>query len=101
MSAPTHMQEVAEALAKRRDEHGDFERTATISRNLKLTAFGHEDQRPISEDPVCHEALSMILHKSARIASGDYRVRDHWLDIIGYASLALHRLDERYADGSE
>lgn len=42
--------------------------------------------------PDMKEALEMIQHKVARILNGNPEVKDHWTDIIGYATLVEKRL---------
>jgi len=44
--------------------------------------------------PYMHEALDMIQHKIARILNGDPYYEDSWVDVIGYAQLALDRIRE-------
>jgi len=39
------------------------------------------------------EALEMILHKVARIVSGNPNHADHWHDIGGYSKLVEDRID--------
>ena len=44
--------------------------------------------------PYMQEALDMIQHKIARILNGDPYYEDSWVDIIGYAQLALDGIRE-------
>jgi hypothetical protein len=39
------------------------------------------------------EAIENILAKIARIINGKQGYRDNWVDIIGYATLALKEID--------
>jgi hypothetical protein len=39
------------------------------------------------------EALDMILHKISRICTGDPTFKDHWVDIVGYATLVIKDIE--------
>jgi hypothetical protein len=40
------------------------------------------------------EALDMMASKIARIVSGDHQFKDHWIDIVGYATLVVDSLPD-------
>ena len=40
------------------------------------------------------QAILMILSKLARIANGDTKHKDHWLDIGGYSQLVIDHLED-------
>ena len=74
-------------IAARQATHGDFRSTAWVAQTLR-DVFRHEmgwERLSI----VKREAMDCIALKLARILSGDADCEDHWIDIIGYAELAL------------
>jgi hypothetical protein len=73
-------------LNEREKTHGDYEHTAMISQEIKRTVRRMSGFEAMPS--VVRESLDMIAAKMARIVSGDYRHRDSWDDIIGYAELA-------------
>ncbi len=77
-------------LATRSETHGSFDRVSRASQQLK----GNIDRLLKEEDQSLRyhqeEALNMIVCKLARIICGDPNFEDHWLDIAGYAKLAVN-----------
>ena len=84
-------------LASRNTTHGDFELNAYVSQTIKspFRATG------AGLTSVQREALDLIATNLSRIASGKADFRDHWDDIIGYASLALRDIEARTAPDVE
>jgi hypothetical protein len=80
---------VAMLLKERNKTHGDFEANARISQKIKHIIAECDDLPDVHR-----EALDMIALKMSRILSGHYNFKDHWLDISGYANLALDACDE-------
>lgn len=78
-------------LVERESTHGSFEDNARISQALKLL-FTNEGTAELSD--IHHEALDMIALKLSRILSGQPNFKDHWLDISGYALLAMEACEE-------
>lgn len=79
--------DVGEAITtERHNTHGDFEQNARISQMIKCAL-----RQGIYSD-VQKEVIDMIALKLSRIASGQANHDDHWIDIIGYATLALNDL---------
>lgn len=73
-------------LEEREKTHGDFKCVAfTSSKMYDLVTQGVSYPKL---NFVQKEALRMIIHKVARIAEGDPAHKDHWEDIVGYATLA-------------
>jgi hypothetical protein len=81
--------EVEQLLDARGRTHGDFNKTAAISQELKAVVYGNLVSNP---SPSQREAIEMILLKIARIVSGDSKFIDHWKDITGYAELGANEL---------
>ena len=75
-------------LNERERTHGDYNEVARVSQALK-SALRHG---PIEEVPaVIRESLELICMKMARIVCGDHNEPDHYIDIKGYAQLALEK----------
>lgn len=84
--------EIQETLAERQTTHGDFNTVSDITQSMEgLLRCGPSHMYWIPEQK---EAARMILQKLARAASGDHFNRDTWLDIVGYATLALKSLNK-------
>jgi len=72
-------------LKERQTTHGDFPDVAEVNIALERAAYSgvNWDKLP----PVAKIAIKMILHKIARVVSGNWSFDDHWADIMGYAGL--------------
>ena len=86
------MTEMQKILSDRKDKYGDFRYQADLSVSLKRVM--REGNAWHEMHPYMHEALDMIQHKIARILNGDPYYEDSWVDVIGYAQLALDRTRE-------
>lgn len=87
---------VEKTIDERKGSHGPVRVQAAIAQDLKAAMKRQFHNRgPI--DPILQESLDMICTKMSRIAAGDFNRKDHWLDIAGYAQLALTYLEETYA----
>lgn len=76
-----------EILNEREKTHGDYSKVSLVT--IDLWNAVNKD-REIEYGPLTVEqklAVSMILHKIARIICGDPNFSDHWDDIAGYAML--------------
>ena len=95
MSARDHATEAAARLGQiivgRDESHGDWRSNAKKAQGIKEHLTG-------IEDPVLREAGDAIACKLARAASGGEYTEDTWLDIEGYAVLAVGHI--RQQDGS-
>lgn len=80
---------VDKVLLERQVTHGKFKDHAKLSQELKTTVWGHTNDLSLVQT----EALEMIMHKIARILNGKSANKDHWIDIMGYAQLAINELD--------
>lgn len=83
---------MTDLLNERQKTHGDFTFNAMAAQKLKLTFQSMYHDRL---SYVQAEALDMIASKISRILSGDPDFKDHWEDIVGYATLALKDTDKR------
>lgn len=89
------MADIRKILAERGQTHGDFSNQAECAQDLKK-AF-HDWAQHNKLTPCMKEAVDMILHKLARVATGDPFVQDHWDDIAGYATLVSDRVARKPA----
>ena len=88
--------DIDDTLKERGAHHGRFEDNGITAQRLKdvvrsASAGGgqkHWDKLRYTQK----EALDMILHKIARILSGDPNFHDHWHDIVGYAKLVADEI---------
>lgn len=79
------------ATVKTRDaKYGGFENVARITQQFKTMLKGCPSYLQMTD--VEKEGLEMVLHKCARLMSGDPHHRDSWHDIQGYAKLVEDRL---------
>ncbi len=90
------MTDIQKTLSERKSKYGDFRGHADLSTNLKQVM--REGDSWLGMQPYMQEALDMIQHKIARILNGDPNYEDSWVDIVGYAQLALDRLKEDNMD---
>lgn len=84
--------DIKKTLNDRKAKYGDFRGHATLSTELKRTMRRGASWAELP--PYMEEALDMIQHKIARILNGDPTYEDSWVDVIGYAQLALDRLKQ-------
>lgn len=77
-----------EILNERNKTHGSFARNALVSQAIK-SLYADADLTNVQR-----EALDMIALKISRIVSGKANVKDHWVDLAGYATLAAEECDE-------
>lgn len=84
--------DINEVLDERGANYGSYASNASLAQTLKLALR----QSQVWQSPVYaaqQEALEMICCKMARLANGSPYHRDSWVDIIGYATLALREID--------
>ena len=83
------MQQIDDILDERGANYGSFVSHAEISDSIKEIIF----TVPADLKPYQSEALSMIVHKIARIVNGNPDYVDSWQDIAGYAQLVVNELE--------
>jgi len=84
--------EARRILEERERTHGQFSDVASLSQSIKDVL-----RRPVGWDAMpdhAREALDMMASKIARIVSGDHQFKDHWIDIVGYATLVVDSLPD-------
>jgi hypothetical protein len=83
---------VIDTLAERHGQYGHYTYVSKTSQLLKRTI--RESPNYQTMPAYMNESLDMICNKLARILSGNYYLRDSWLDIEGYAKLVTDELDK-------
>lgn len=83
---------IIETLAERHGQYGHYTYVSKTSQLLKRTI--RESPNYKTMPAYMNESLDMICNKLARILSGNYYLRDSWLDIEGYAKLVTDELDK-------
>ena len=81
------MSTLNETLTERGSQYGDFGQMAADAQAAK-TIFVTEQMTPVQR-----ECVEFICTKLARLANGNPNNRDSWVDIAGYAQLAVLELD--------
>lgn len=75
-----------EVLYQRCKTHGPFEGQSRIAQMIKASLRSSPRWALMAVEH--QEALDMIAVKMSRVVSGDSYFRDHWDDIVGYATRA-------------
>jgi hypothetical protein len=76
-------------ITERAKSHGDFNATAQCAQMLKHVIAGQLGAKVLTFYQ--QESLDMICLKVGRIVAGDDDLREHWVDISGYAMLVAER----------
>jgi|HubBroStandDraft_3_1064219.scaffolds.fasta_scaffold01536_10 hypothetical protein len=71
--------------------HGDYTNMSLRIQTIKSAM--HSGPQWDNMSPGQREALELIATKIGRIVCGDPNHHDHWRDIVGYATLALDRIE--------
>lgn len=80
-------------LDERGKTHGKYYEHAFISQELKKMLTNGVNWNQLT--CVQRESLEMIVHKIARILSGDPNHEDHWKDVCGYSQLVVDCMRSR------
>lgn len=83
---------IMETIEQRDARYGRFAHGAEIMQSIKQKMRSADGWRSLESDQ--KEALEMIVHKIGRILNGDPNYVDSWLDIAGYSSLIVDRLEK-------
>lgn len=86
---------LTETLNDREEKYGDFGRLADAIQAMKNVARSAPGW--LAMNAVQREAMDMVMVKQARLLYGDPQVRDSWLDLSGYAHLAVEQMDREAA----
>jgi len=90
---PAWSSNVDKTLDARAENYGKFKDGAELMQAIKRRMADHaaKHDKTFADDQ--WEALEMIVHKIGRIVNGNPDVVDHWVDIAGYATLIVDRLE--------
>lgn len=96
------MTNVNQVLAEREKQHGVYSVTAFYIQELKHILHntqwgGNWNKLTYSQQ----ETFDMIASKLGRILSGNPNVKDHWVDIAGYAMLVANELGDGHDTGRQ
>lgn len=78
-------------LSERKSRYGLFADNAATSQELKSVMRAAPGWGGLTPD--MREALEMVAHKISRILHGDPCYTDSWVDISGYATRVVERLE--------
>lgn len=81
-----------EIIMDRHKQYGDYGDMSEVAQGIK--DYLKEGVQWDNLEPGRAEALEMIATKMARLVCGDFRKKDTWLDIEGYAKLGLDTPDQ-------
>lgn len=98
------IEELRNTLNSREQVYGEFTNIAALSTTMRYAWEKVLYSNPFFNDggrSLVSEAANMILHKLARIASGDPYSRDSWMDIAGYAMRTVMEMDRIAAEFCE
>lgn len=84
--------DIKDMLDEREGRYGSFENHAAIAQQLKYPMHITAKWNKLANDQ--KEALEMVQHKIARILNGDPNYLDNWVDLAGYATLVIKRLEK-------
>ena len=84
-------------IPNRDEQHGGLEAVGLLAQNMKGTLRAGANWHRLT--PAQREALDMMMHKVARILSGDSQLRDHWLDAAGYPLCIARMMEEGCEEG--
>ena len=87
--------EIDEVLNARAKNYGKFIEGAEIMQMTKRLVHNYIEQRGTAMAFDQLEAIDMIIHKLGRIINGNPDHLDNWVDIAGYATLVVDRLNGR------
>ena len=93
--------EINEVLGARGAVYGSYSEICDVTRVMrdKVEAAIHSnpkyDKLPNDVKHTIVESIGMILHKIARVAVGDPLHLDNFVDIAGYATLAVEEIEKQ------
>ena len=78
---------INDVLSQRSQTHGSY--AVNAAQTMQIRDIVDHNKMP----ETVRLALFMIGHKMSRISAGNYAEPDHWVDIIGYATLAKNHIE--------
>jgi hypothetical protein len=86
------MTDINKILNDRQVNYGDFAERAKISQDIKQIMQNCPNWEILEADQ--KESLEMVIHKISRILNGNPNYDDNWIDISGYITLVVKRLQK-------
>jgi hypothetical protein len=83
--------DIIKTLSERGLTYGEYKDVSRTSQLIK-EALRNGGSYSILSNEAC-ESLDMIANKLARIVNGDPNYLDSWVDIVGYATLVINKLE--------
>jgi len=90
------MSDIENVLKERGAAYGDFASLACLEQELKEALRSGTCWRGLC--PATRTSLDMIVHKLARVLNGPGEVLDNFVDLVGYAELALREVRNRHEE---
>ena len=84
-------------LEQRQKQYGDFKEVAKTSQSIKA----QYEYKQAGLPNFVRESLDMIANKLGRIINGDWKHKDSWVDIQGYAQLVIDEIENIIEDETE
>lgn len=88
------MSKIEQVVAERGQTYGSFIGQAELIKQMQNIVNDGLSTRNKVLKPYQAVAIDMIIYKISRIINGDPSHADNWIDIAGYAKLALDSMDE-------
>lgn len=86
------MTDIKSVLEERGESYGDYKTTAVLSQGMGGMLMLGASYSSASE--ASKESMQMIVRKLVRLSNGGDKHKDNWVDIIGYAQLALDEISK-------
>ena len=83
--------DIIKTLSERGLTYGEYKDVSRTSQLIK-EALRNGGSYSILSNEAC-ESLDMIANKLARIVNGDPSYLDSWVDIVGYTTLVINKLE--------
>jgi len=83
--------DIIKTLSERGLTYGEYKDVSRISQVIKEAMRNGASYSILSNE--AYESLDMIANKLARIVNGDPNYLDSWVDIVGYTTLVINKLE--------
>lgn len=83
--------DIIKTLSERGLTYGEYKDVSRISQLIKEAMSNGYSYSILSNE--ARESLDMIANKIARIVNGDPNYLDSWVDIVGYTTLVVNKLE--------
>lgn len=83
--------DIVKTLSERGLTYGEYKDVSQVSQLIKEAMRNGTSYSILSNE--AQESLDMIANKIARIVNGDPNYLDSWVDVVGYATLVVNKLE--------